>query len=107
MRRCGVMEGSARATFPSMLVASGSRVEITNNPAETASGRDDASKHLDRVGIRGNLFELGGDSTLSIRMVAKAAELGVKISQDAHRFQTIEELAEAADIDVTTADNRS
>jgi acyl-CoA synthetase (AMP-forming)/AMP-acid ligase II len=57
---------------------------------------------LDRVGIRDNFFELGGDSILSIRVVAKAAESGVKVtSQDAHRYQTIEELAAAADGDVT------
>ena len=59
---------------------------------------------MDRVGIHDNFFELGGDSILSIRVVAKAAESGVKVtSQDAHRYQTIEELAAAADVDAPTA----
>ena len=49
---------------------------------------------LERVGVRDNFFALGGDSILSVRVVALAAERGLRLHlhQLFHR-QTVEELA--------------
>ena len=47
-----------------------------------------------RVGIKENYFELGGDSIRGIRVVAKARDRGVRVSiQDLFQYPTIEELA--------------
>lgn len=52
---------------------------------------------LERVGIHDNFLELGGDSILSIRMIARAGEAGIKLTpQDIYRYQTVAELAKAA-----------
>jgi len=59
---------------------------------------------VERVGIQDNFFELGGDSILCIRVIAQANELGLKLStQDAYRYQTIEELAIAGKIENDSA----
>jgi non-ribosomal peptide synthase protein (TIGR01720 family) len=52
---------------------------------------------VERVGVHDNFFELGGDSILSIQIVSKAHQLGLRLSPK-HLFQyhTIAELAEAA-----------
>ena len=52
---------------------------------------------VDRVGARDNFFDLGGDSIISIRVVARARERGVHVSA-AQLFdhQTVAELAAAA-----------
>jgi amino acid adenylation domain-containing protein len=52
---------------------------------------------VERVGIHDNFFVLGGDSILSIQIIARAAEQGVRILPR-HMFthQTIAELAEVA-----------
>lgn len=53
---------------------------------------------LDQVGIHDNFFELGGDSILGIRLIARAGEAGIRLTvQDLYRYQTIAELAVAAE----------
>ena len=50
-----------------------------------------------RVGIDDNFFDLGGDSILSIQIVARAAAAGLRISaKDMFRAQTVAALAECA-----------
>jgi len=47
-----------------------------------------------QVGIRDNFFELGGDSILSIQVVSRANQMGIKISPlQIFQNQTIEQLA--------------
>lgn len=47
-----------------------------------------------RVGIHDNFFEIGGDSILSIQVVARAAQAGLRLApDDLFRHQTIAELA--------------
>lgn len=53
---------------------------------------------LDQVGVHDNFFELGGDSILGIRVIARAGEAGIRLTaQDLYRYQTIAELAVAAE----------
>ena len=53
---------------------------------------------LERVGIDDNFFSLGGDSILSIRVVAAAGQRGLKITlADVFQYQTIRELGASAD----------
>nr|WCB70647.1 NRPS modules 10-13 [Corallococcus coralloides] len=50
-----------------------------------------------RVGVRENFFELGGDSILSIQVVARAGEKGLKLTpRQVFLHQTVEELARVA-----------
>jgi amino acid adenylation domain-containing protein len=52
---------------------------------------------LDRVGVRDNFFSLGGDSILSLRVVARARELGLSFTlQQIFQHQTVRDLARAA-----------
>ncbi|WP_394839475.1 amino acid adenylation domain-containing protein [Pendulispora rubella] len=51
---------------------------------------------LERVGIESSFFELGGDSVLSIQVVARANEAGLRVTpQDIVRHQSIRALAAA------------
>ena len=53
---------------------------------------------IEKVGIHANFFELGGDSILSIQMVARATEMGIAFSvRDVFEHQTIAELALVAE----------
>jgi len=53
--------------------------------------------HLDKVGIHDNFFEVGGDSILTIQVVAKSAQAGLHITpKQLFQCQTIAELAKAA-----------
>ncbi|HEU0053108.1 MAG TPA: amino acid adenylation domain-containing protein, partial [Longimicrobium sp.] len=61
----------------------------------------------DRVGVRDNFFELGGDSILAVRMIAHAAEEGVRVLPwQVFRYQEIAALADAvrAEPDAPAAD---
>ena len=50
---------------------------------------------VDRVGIHDNFFDLGGDSILSIQIIARAAKVGLHLTpKQVFRHQTIAELAE-------------
>jgi amino acid adenylation domain-containing protein/non-ribosomal peptide synthase protein (TIGR01720 family) len=52
---------------------------------------------LDRVGLRDNYFALGGDSILSIQIIARAAKAGWHLTpKQLFQHQTIEELARVA-----------
>ena len=56
----------------------------------------------ERVGVRDNFFSLGGDSILSIRVVALLKERGVKLSiRDIFQYQTVEQLAVRAQTGVS------
>jgi amino acid adenylation domain-containing protein len=59
---------------------------------------------VERVGIHDNFFTLGGDSILSIQIIARAAERGIRIlPRQMFINQTIAELAEVAE-PITAAD---
>ncbi len=52
---------------------------------------------LPAVGVHDNFFELGGDSILSIQIVSRANEAGLRLTvKDLFRYQTVAELAAAA-----------
>ncbi|GGM17167.1 non-ribosomal peptide synthetase [Streptomyces fumigatiscleroticus] len=54
--------------------------------------------HVERVGVDDNFFALGGDSILSIQVVARARQAGLTItSRDLYRHQTVAALARRAD----------
>ncbi|HET9380237.1 MAG TPA: non-ribosomal peptide synthase/polyketide synthase [Streptomyces sp.] len=54
--------------------------------------------HVERVGADDNFFALGGDSILSIQVVAQARQAGLTItSRDFYRHQTVAALARCAD----------
>ncbi|WP_221351101.1 non-ribosomal peptide synthetase [Streptomyces beigongshangae] len=60
---------------------------------------------LDRVGVTDNFYELGGDSILGIKVVAKARAAGVPISAKAlFRLQTIAALSDEAAADTAPVD---
>jgi amino acid adenylation domain-containing protein/non-ribosomal peptide synthase protein (TIGR01720 family) len=49
---------------------------------------------VDRVGVEDNFFALGGDSILSIQVVSRARQAGLRLtSKDIFRYQSIAELA--------------
>jgi len=53
---------------------------------------------LDRVGVHDNFFEIGGDSIMSIQIVARAHEAGLPLrAQHLFQYQTIAELSTLAD----------
>ena len=52
---------------------------------------------LDEVGIHDNFFALGGDSILSIQIVSRANQAGIRLTpRQVFQYQTIAELAEVA-----------
>ncbi|MFL6336447.1 MAG: amino acid adenylation domain-containing protein, partial [Pyrinomonadaceae bacterium] len=52
---------------------------------------------VERVGVRDNFFELGGDSILSIQIVTRAAQAGLRLTtKQLFQHQTVAELAAAA-----------
>ncbi|MEO5330729.1 MAG: amino acid adenylation domain-containing protein [Magnetococcus sp. YQC-5] len=57
---------------------------------------------LDQVGIHDNFFDLGGDSILSIQIVARARQAGLTLTlRQIFQHQTIAELAQVADQSLT------
>ncbi|MFD9889709.1 amino acid adenylation domain-containing protein [Amycolatopsis sp. NPDC059027] len=53
--------------------------------------------HIENIGVTDNFYELGGDSVLGIKIVAKAKKAGISISaKNLFRQQTIAELAGGA-----------
>jgi amino acid adenylation domain-containing protein/non-ribosomal peptide synthase protein (TIGR01720 family) len=51
---------------------------------------------LERVGVRDNFFDLGGDSILSIQIVSRASAAGLRVTaKELFRHQTVEGLARA------------
>ncbi|MCA1682368.1 MAG: condensation domain-containing protein, partial [Actinobacteria bacterium] len=54
---------------------------------------------VDRVGVQDNFFELGGDSILSIQLVSRARQAGLRLtSKEIFVYQTIAELAAGVDV---------
>jgi len=55
--------------------------------------------NVERVGIHDNFFKLGGDSILSIQIIAKAAQAGLTLTSNQDLFErpTIAELAEVVE----------
>ena len=52
---------------------------------------------LDKVGVHDNFFDLGGDSILSIQIIARAKQMGVQLTpQQVFQHQNISELAMVA-----------
>lgn len=52
---------------------------------------------IDQVGIHDNFFDLGGDSVLSIQLIARAKQAGINLTpQQIFRYQTVAELVEVA-----------
>ncbi|OLU26324.1 non-ribosomal peptide synthetase [Pseudomonas sp. PA15(2017)] len=52
---------------------------------------------LEQVGLNDNFFELGGDSIISIQVVSRARQLGVRLTpKDLFQHQTIQALASVA-----------
>jgi amino acid adenylation domain-containing protein/non-ribosomal peptide synthase protein (TIGR01720 family) len=54
---------------------------------------------IEKVGVHNNFFELGGDSIISIQVIAKANQVGLKLTpRQVFEHQTIAELATVASI---------
>ncbi|WP_177242416.1 non-ribosomal peptide synthetase [Amycolatopsis marina] len=52
---------------------------------------------IERIGVHDRFFELGGDSILSIQVVSRAAQRGIRLApRDLFQHQTVAELAAAA-----------
>ena len=52
---------------------------------------------LDRVGVRDNFFEAGGDSIIAMQIVARASQAGLRLTvRDVFERQTVMDLAEVA-----------
>lgn len=59
---------------------------------------------LDRVGVHDNFFDLGGDSILTIQIIARASQVGLRFSpKQLFQYQTIAELAATARATATPA----
>ena len=53
---------------------------------------------LDQVGVHDNFFDLGGDSILSIQIIARASQAGLRLTaRQIFEHQTVAELARVAD----------
>ncbi len=80
-------------------LASSADFVAPRNPAEEALAVIWADVlNLERVGAHDNFFELGGDSILSIQVVSRAAQAGLRITpKDIFRHQTLARLAEIAE----------
>ena len=54
---------------------------------------------LERVGVHDNYFEIGGDSIQSIRVIARAGKVGIRLTAPQFfEHQTVAELASAAEV---------
>ncbi|WP_339538562.1 non-ribosomal peptide synthetase [Pseudomonas sp. RA_15y_Pfl2_54] len=59
---------------------------------------------LERVGLEDNFFELGGDSIISIQVVSRARQVGIRVSaRDLFQYQTVRSLARVATLDSQTS----
>ncbi|UCP12292.1 amino acid adenylation domain-containing protein [Pseudomonas sp. MM213] len=59
---------------------------------------------LERVGLEDNFFELGGDSIISIQVVSRARQAGIRLSpRDLFQYQTVRSLALVAAFDNRSA----
>ncbi|MEA2563974.1 MAG: hypothetical protein QOH06_5478 [Acidobacteriota bacterium] len=76
----------------------GEEVAAPSSPAEEILARIWAEVlQVDRVGVQDNFFDLGGDSILSLRVVARAAEAGLQVTpRQVFDRPTVAALAEVA-----------
>jgi amino acid adenylation domain-containing protein/non-ribosomal peptide synthase protein (TIGR01720 family) len=59
---------------------------------------------LERVGLEDNFFELGGDSIISIQVVSRARQAGIRLSpRDLFQYQSVRSLALVATLDTHSA----
>ncbi|WP_259740968.1 non-ribosomal peptide synthase/polyketide synthase, partial [Pseudomonas poae] len=59
---------------------------------------------LDRVGLDDNFFELGGDSIISIQVVSRARQAGIRLSpRDVFQYQSVRSLALIATFEQASA----
>lgn len=59
---------------------------------------------LEKVGVHDNFFELGGDSIISIQIISRANQSGIKLTpKQIFQFQTIAELSEVIDYSAPSA----
>ncbi|ROM33264.1 hypothetical protein BK647_30835 [Pseudomonas protegens] len=55
---------------------------------------------LDQVGLDDNFFELGGDSIISIQVVSRARQAGIRLApRDLFQYQSVRSLAQVAVLD--------
>ncbi|UZE10142.1 non-ribosomal peptide synthase/polyketide synthase [Pseudomonas sp. B21-053] len=55
---------------------------------------------VERIGLEDNFFELGGDSIISIQVVSRARQAGIRLSpRDLFQYQTVRSLALVATVD--------
>ncbi|RON48837.1 non-ribosomal peptide synthase/polyketide synthase [Pseudomonas frederiksbergensis] len=58
---------------------------------------------VERIGLEDNFFELGGDSIISIQVVSRARQAGIRLSpRDLFQYQTVRSLALVATVDHLT-----
>ena len=76
----------------------GEETDAPRSPAEETLARIWAEVlQVDRVGVQDNFFDLGGDSILSLRVVARAAEAGLQVTpRQVFDRPTVAALAEVA-----------
>ncbi|HEX7240435.1 MAG TPA: amino acid adenylation domain-containing protein, partial [Longimicrobiaceae bacterium] len=76
----------------------GETVAPRDSVEETLAGIWCGVLRLDRVGVHDNFFELGGDSILSIQVISRAAQAGIRlVPRQMFQHQTVAELAAVAD----------
>ena len=81
----------------SSLVAETEYVAPTNEIERQLAAIWEQVLGIERVGVSANFFELGGDSILSVQVIARATEEGIPITvKDIFEQQTIRELAKCS-----------
>lgn len=78
--------------------------ELGNDTERTLARIWSEVLRVDRVGPHQNFFELGGDSILSIQIVARAQAAGLRVTaKQLFQHQTVAELAAVAEVDSAPA----
>jgi amino acid adenylation domain-containing protein/non-ribosomal peptide synthase protein (TIGR01720 family) len=89
-----------RSALPIPETKLGSREYVAprNETEEILCGIWEKLLHVERVGVTDNFFELGGDSIISIQVITRAREAGLRLlPKQFFERQTIAELAEVAE----------
>ena len=91
-----------RRALPAPEQGPAAAVEASPDPRtpleETLAGIWCGVLRRDRVGVNDNFFELGGDSILSIQVISRAAQAGIRLTpKQMFLYQTVAELAAVAD----------
>ncbi len=97
LTRRGKIDKKALPEPTPLVAAARSYTPPTNKIEETLADIWANALRLTRVGIHDNFFELGGDSILTIQIVSRAGEAGIRIiPRDMFQNQTIAALAAVA-----------